>query len=154
MRADFDPRWLQHVDILIPHESEFIALVRMLPGMRRRGFSDGALHAMSGAALHALCRKFGVPTLIVTLGARGCFVSERTGHTRVPAHRGMKVVDTTGAGDAFCGGFAAGIVRHEGNIVAAARLGTAVAALSITKPGAAAAMPTQRELRRFLRETA
>ena len=154
MRADFDPRWLQHVDILIPNESEFSALVRTLPGIRRRGFSERALHAMSGAALHALCRKFGVPTLIVTLGARGCFVSERTGHTRVPAHRGMKVVDTTGAGDAFCGGFAAGFVRHEGNIVAAARLGTAVAALSITKPGAAAAMPTQRALRRFLGEIA
>ena len=151
MRADFDPRLLRHVDILIPNESEFVALVRMLPGIRRRGFSERALHAMSGAALHALCRKFGVPTLIVTLGARGCFVSERAGHTFVPAHRDIAVVDTTGAGDAFCGGFAAGLVRHGGNIVAAARLGTAVAALSIMKAGAAPAMPTRRELLRFLR---
>ena len=154
MRADFDPRLLQHVHILIPNESEFVALVRTLPGMRRRGFSERALHAMKGDALHALCRKFGVPILIVTLGARGCFISERTGHAFVPAHRDIAVVDTTGAGDAFCGGFAAGLVRHEGNIVEAARLGTAVAALSITKPGAAPAMPALRELRRFLRSRA
>jgi ribokinase len=63
------------------------------------------------------------------------------------------VVDTTGAGDAFCGGFAAGLVRYSGRIAEAARLGTAVAALSITKPGTALAMPTQAELRNFLRKT-
>ncbi len=151
MRADFDRRLLRHVDILIPNESEFVALVRTLPGIGRRRFSERALHALKGDALHALCRKCGVPTLIVTLGARGCFVSERDGYTTVPAHHDIAVVDTTGAGDAFCGGFTAGLVRHEGNIVAAARLGTTVAALSITKPGAAQAMPTLRELRRFQR---
>ncbi|MDB6116117.1 MAG: Ribokinase [Lacunisphaera sp.] len=153
MRNDFDPRLLRHVDILIPNESEFIALVQRLPGIRRRGFNERALHAMTRDSLHALCRKFGVPTLIVTLGSRGCFISEQSGHLSLPAYRGLKVVDTTGAGDAFCGGFAAGLVRHGGGIAEAARLGTAVAALSITKPGAALAMPTQAELRRFLRKT-
>jgi len=48
--------------------------------------------------------------------------------------------------------FAAGLVRYKGDIVAAAHLGTAVAALSITKPGAAFAMPTSAELQRFLRK--
>jgi ribokinase len=66
----------------------------------------------------------------------------------------VNVVDTTGAGDAFCGGFAAGLVQHDGDVVAAARLGNAVAALSITKSGAAAAMPTRREVQRFLRREA
>lgn len=154
MRNDFDRRLLRHVDILIPNESEFIALVRGLPGIRRRSFDERALHAMSRDALHALCRRFKVPTLIVTLGRRGCFISERGGHRFIPAHRGLKVVDTTGAGDAFCGGFAAGLIRYQGRIAEAARLGTAVAALSITKPGAAFAMPTRAELNRFLRETA
>jgi ribokinase len=102
--------------------------------------------------LHGLCREFGVPTLIVTLGRKGCFVSGPRDHLFIPAHRGIRVVDTTGAGDAFCGGFAAGLVRHGGDVAAAARLGTAVAALSITKSGAADAMPTRSELRRFLRE--
>ena len=154
MRADFDPALLAHVDILIPNESEFVALVRRLTRLRRREFDEAALHTLSRDELHALCREFGVPTLIVTLGRKGCFISEPHGHLFIPAHRGIRVVDTTGAGDAFCGGFAAGLVRHGGDIAAAARLGTAVAALSIMKPGTASAMPTQSELRRFLRNGA
>ena len=154
MRADFPPALLRHVDILIPNESEFVALVRAQPGWPAGHFTERALHALSRDALQALCRKFGVPTVIVTLGSKGCFISEPGGHTFIPAHRGMRVVDTTGAGDAFCGGLAAGLVRFKGSITAAARLGTAVAALSITKPGAASAMPTRRELERFLRKTA
>lgn len=153
MRADFAPALLRHVDILIPNESEFVALVRTLPGLRRPRFDERALQALSWDALHAMCRKFGVPTLIVTLGARGCFISQQGGHHFIPAHRGLRVVDTTGAGDAFCGGFAAGLVRYQGRMVEAAALGTAVAALSITKPGAAFAMPTRMELNRFLRKT-
>ncbi len=154
MRPDFAAALLKHVDILIPNESEFVALVRQLPQLRRSSFSEAELHALRGEALHALCREFGVPTLIVTLGSKGCFVSEPHGHFAIPAHRGIKVVDTTGAGDAFCGGFAAGFVRTGGDIIAAAHFGTTVAALSITKPGAAPAMPTLREIRRFLREHA
>ena len=153
MRADFDTALLRHVDILIPNESEFVALVRRLPHLGRRGFDEAELHALAPDELQRLCREFGVPTLIVTLGSKGCFVSEARGHFFVQAHRGLRVVDTTGAGDAFCGGFAAGLVRHDGDIAAAARLGTAVAALSITKPGTARAMPTERELRRFLQRT-
>lgn len=151
MRADFDPAQLAHVDILIPNESEFVALVRQLQGSRRAGFTEAELHALSGEALHALCRTLRVPTIIVTLGSKGCFVSEPHRHFFLAAHRGLKVVDTTGAGDAFCGGFAAGLVRTGGDIAAAARFGTAVAALSITKPGAAEAMPAQHAIRRFLR---
>ena len=150
MRADFHPALLTHVDILIPNESEFVALVQRLPRFQRSNFDEATLHALSHDKLHALCREFGVPTLIVTLGSKGCFVSEPHGHLFIPAHRGIKVVDTTGAGDAFCGGFAAGLVRHDGDIAAAARLGSAVAALSIMKLGTARAMPTLSELRRFL----
>jgi ribokinase len=102
--------------------------------------------------MHALCRRFGVPTVIVTLGSRGCIISETARHVMLPAYDGIRVVDTTGAGDAFCGGFAAGFVRHDGDVLEAARLGTAVAALSVTKPGAAGAMPRRTELAKFVRQ--
>lgn len=150
MRPDFDLALLRHVDVLIPNESEFVTLVRQLPGAQAGHFTEQALHQLKPASLHALCRQTGVPVVIVTLGAKGCFISERDRHVVLPAHRGLKVVDTTGAGDAFCGGFAAGLVRHRGRVLEAARLGTAVAALSITKHGAAGAMPTRKELREFL----
>ena len=153
MRSDFDPSLLRNVDILIPNESEFVALVHRQPKIHRRRFNERDLRAMSWSALHALCRQFDVPTLIVTLGSRGCFISEKDNYQFIPAYRGIRVIDTTGAGDAFCGGFAAGLVRYSGRIDEAARLGTAVAALSITKAGTAPAMPTQTELRRFMRKT-
>lgn len=149
MRAEFRPALLKHVDILIPNETEFVALVRHLPGFQSGKFDKAALHALPQERLHTLCRQFKVPTLIVTMGEKGCFVSGEDGHHFVPAHDGIKVVDTTGAGDAFCGGLAAGLVRFSGDIVAAVRLGTAVAALSTTKLGAAYAMPTKVELKRF-----
>ncbi len=149
MRSEFRPALLKHVDILIPNETEFVALVRHLPGFKSGKFDEAALHGLSLERLHALCRRFRVPTLIVTMGDKGCFVSGEDGHHFVPAHQGIKVVDTTGAGDAFCGGLAAGLVRFSGDILAAARLGTAVAALSITKSGAANSMPTKAELKRF-----
>lgn len=152
MRGDFTPAMLRWVDILVPNESEFVALVHALPGVRVR-LTERKLRALSGKTLQALCRKFGVPTVIVTLGRRGCFISRPDSHQFVPAYRRIRVVDTTGAGDAFCGGLAAGLVRHDGDILLAARLGTAVAALSITRPGAALSMPSPAELRRFLRRT-
>ncbi len=150
MRGDLDPGLLRAVDVLIPNESEFAALVRLKPGTRGRGLGEADLAGFDGEAMHGLCRRIGVPTVIITLGARGCLVSEPGVWTLVSARRVSRVVDTTGAGDAFCGGFAAGLVR-TGRVVDAAKFGTAVAALSITKPGAAFAMPTKREIDRFLR---
>jgi ribokinase len=153
MRSDFDAKILELVDILIPNETEFVALVNTLTASRRRktGFTEAALNSLSPDALHALCRTLRVPNVIVTLGKRGCFVSEPNRCTEIAAHRGIKVVDTTGAGDAFVGGFAAGFVQFGGDLVAAARHGNAVAALSVTKFGTAPSMPTRQELTRFIR---
>ncbi len=140
MRADFKPAILKHADVLIPNETEFAALVNLLPATQRKDFTEAELAKSSHDTIHALARAFGPPVVIVTLGKRGCLVSQETGYTFIPAHK-VKAVDTTGAGDAFVGGFSAGLVRFKGDLLAAARFGTAVAALSVTKPGAASAMP-------------
>ncbi len=150
MRPDFDVRLLRHVDILIPNETEFTTLVNRLPATGRTDFTEGELATLPPAALHALCGRLGVPVVIVTLGSRGCLVSRASGYTLIPAHR-VKAVDTTGAGDAFVGGFAAGLVRFGGDLEEAARFGTAVAALSVTRFGTAPAMPTARQIDVFLR---
>jgi ribokinase len=147
MRADFDPTILKSTDILIPNETELVALAKL--HARTRHFSPADL---ASAELHRLCRGFGVATVIVTLGARGCLVSEALGFTAIRGHTNLRIVDTTGAGDAFVGGFAAGLVRFGGDRTAAARYGNAVAALSVTRPGTAPAMPMKGEIDRFLRE--
>jgi ribokinase len=150
MRADFDPPILKLTDVLLPNESEFDTLVRQLALAPRKYPGAAALAAQSPARLHELCRQLGVPTVIVTLGARGCLVSQRDRFTLLRVHR-VKVVDTTGAGDAFAGGFAAGLVKFDGDQLAAAHFANAVAALSVTKFGTAPSMPTARELAKFLR---
>jgi len=151
MRAEFDPAMLRSVDILVPNETEFTALVNRLAVGGRTDFREEELATLSPETVHGLCRGLGVETVIVTLGRRGCLVSRPSGCTAIPAFS-VKAVDTTGAGDAFVGGFAAGWVRLGGDIEAAARFGNAVAALSVTRLGTAPSMPRAREIAAFLKK--
>jgi ribokinase len=137
MGPAFDRRILALTDILVPNESEFAALTAHRP-------------AGSMEALHKAARSLGVPTVVVTLGESGCLVSAPDGWAAIPSHR-VRAVDTTGAGDAFVGGLAAGLVRFGGDILRAARFGNATAALSVTRPGTAPSMPRLREIDRLLR---
>ena len=150
MRPDFDPALLADVNILIPNETEFCALLN-LPRVRlgefSRGLDEQDLHAISDVDLHSCCRALGVETVIVTLGARGCFVSQSDGYAMIPAVPGVRAVDTTGAGDAFVGAFAAALAEYgPAEIERAARFANAGAALSVTRPGTAPAMPHRVEI--------
>ena len=86
-----------------------------------------------------------VRSLVVTLGGEGCLVVSGGTRTHVPA---MKVhpVDTTGAGDTFCGVLAARLAAED-DLVEAARWGSAAAALSVQRPGAQDGVPTLEETR-------
>jgi ribokinase len=161
MRAEFDPTLLRHTEVLIPNESEFIllvkkfapcaALLRTAPFNAQGEFTEASLRSLTADALHRLCRCLQVPVVIVTLGARGCFVSQPDVYMCISAHD-VEVVDTTGAGDAFVGGFAAGLVKFKHNIFEAAHYANAVAALSVMQPGTAPSMPIAREIARFLKK--
>lgn len=150
MRVDFDPALLTNVDILIPNETEFCALINLLPQTKATadlGFNEQKLESLSEDLLHKLCRELGVGTVIVTLGARGCLVSRSESYALIPALPGIKAVDTTGAGDAFVGAFAAALAELGlEEIERAARFANAGAGLSVTKPGTAPAMPTRAEI--------
>ncbi len=150
MHPKVDPAILRHVDVLIPNESEFVALVNRTPRTGLKNFTVELLHRLAPDRLHTLCRSFGVPIVIVTLGARGCFLSQPDVYARVQPH-GVDAVDSTGAGDAFVGGFAAGLVKFNKNVVEATHFANAVAALAVTRHGTADSMPTAREITRFLR---
>lgn len=161
MRPEFDPAVLRHTEVLIPNESEFAALVKQCPScaaLLRTApynaageFTETTLLALGADALHRLCRCLSVPVVIVTLGARGCFVSQPDVYLRIRAHE-VEVVDTAGAGDGFVGGFAAGLVKFKHNIFEAAHYASAVAALSVMQPGTATSMPIAREIARFLKK--
>lgn len=77
----------------------------------------------------------GVKTAVVKIGKEGCLVGTKEGIVRVPAAAGVKCVDTTGAGDAFAGGFISGLIEGR-SITDCARLGCAAASCSIEQVGA------------------
>jgi ribokinase len=161
MRPGFEPAVLRHTEVLIANEGEFVALVKRCPvcsALLRTapfnagdGFTPAALPALPAEALQRLCRCLQVPVVVITLGARGCFVSQPDRYLHIHAHD-VEVVDTAGAGDAFVGGFAAGLVKFKHNCFEAAHYASAVAALSVMQPGTAAAMPIAREIARFLKK--
>jgi|SRR5688572_24261178 len=75
------------------------------------------------------------PLVVLTLGEEGCLVATRHGQTLVPASRVDRVVDVTGAGDAFAAGFVVEYAR-AGDAVAAAGAGSALAAQVVGRVGA------------------
>ncbi len=85
---------------------------------------------------------------IVTLGAAGCLLAEggRTRHIPAPA---VTAVDTTGAGDAFCGTLAAALATGVPIDIAIADAQQA-AALSVTRPGCYGALPSAAELQSLI----
>ena len=149
LTPQFSPEYLDHVDILIPNETEFVQLSGQFENDSTTPVSESDLRELSGDALHKLCRRIGVDAVILTLGGKGCFVSTANSHQLIPAYRDIEVVDTTGAGDAFVGGFSSGMVQFDKDILKAAAYGNAVAALSATKHGTARAMPSKQEIDAF-----
>lgn len=91
----------------------------------------------------------GVENVLITLGARGVFVSTHGREAILPAFR-VQAVDTTGAGDAFNGGLLTALAEGQ-DLWQAARFASAVAALSVQKLGAALSMPSREEIDQFLR---
>lgn len=99
----------------------------------------------AAAAADALLAQGVRRAAIITLGANGALVRDAQGARHIPPIRAGAVVDTTGAGDAFNGGFAVGLAEGLA-LDAALRFGTAVAALSVTKHSTADAMPSRAEV--------
>lgn len=148
--ADEDGSLLDRVDVLTPNESEF---AHLLARCAKETIDPQTLAGLADAELHAQCRKLGVPTVVITLGARGVFVShdaedargDDAAFYRVPAET-VSARDTTGAGDAFSGALASAIARGSASFHVAVRHACRVAALSVEREGAALAMPTRAEV--------
>lgn len=113
-------------------------------------YIDGAL-TPEETAQKLLTR--GVGGVVLKRGAEGSYVAVRGGTARwVPAFR-VQAVDTVGAGDCFNGAFAVALMEGL-DPWAAARFASAAAAISVTRHGAQASMPTRAEVDRFLAQHA
>ncbi len=88
----------------------------------------------------------GVNVVAVKLGERGCYVTDGKESYSVRSYE-VKVVDTTGAGDAFCAGFLYGLIRNK-DLYECGRLGNFVASCCIKKAGAREGLPRLSTLER------
>ncbi|WP_223422835.1 ribokinase [Tateyamaria pelophila] len=93
-----------------------------------------------------MLRKLGVGTPIVTMGEQGAYLY---GHGVVPSVNAGAVVETTGAGDAFNGAFAAALSEGKSPLEAV-RYGCATAGISVTRAGTAPSMPSRSEVEAIL----
>jgi ribokinase len=123
-------------DILVVNESEASELLGLPSG--DRDWSEVA----------AQLTKLGPSTVLVTLGSKGALLRTEKQTLAIPAPT-VDVVDTTGAGDAFCGAFAAAIARGE-PLTEATTIGVAAGSLAVTKQGAQPSMPTLGEIEQAL----
>ena len=88
--------------------------------------------------------KKGVEIVAVKLGSKGCYVTDGKENHNVEPFK-VKVVDTTGAGDAFCAGFLYGLISGK-SLYECGRIGNFVASRCIMKMGARCGLPTIKDL--------
>ena len=138
-----------------------VAIVAGASGTLGRQFSIALAEAGAAIALVGRNRegleatrqavsKTGAKAAIVTLGEMGALYHTRGRSELVPAFKVAPVVETTGAGDAFNGGFAAALARGM-DPLDAVRFGCAVAGISVTRPGTAPSMPNLTEVEQVLK---
>lgn len=118
---------IDRADLLVPNRGELSALL---------GVGDAA----TSVELVDQAKSIGRP-VIVTLGSQGALVVETDRITQIPPMP-VEAVDTTAAGDSFCGALADAIVRGA-TLVEAATWAGRVAAVTVTRRGAQASLPTR-----------
>jgi sugar/nucleoside kinase (ribokinase family) len=126
------------LDVLVVNEHEAVTLA---------GVPEGTDPVEAAAALTAR-----VPDVVVTLGAAGAVHVTAAGRTAVPSPK-AHVVDTTAAGDTFCGVLAAGLAAGL-DMPAAIRRANAAASLAVEAAGAAPSIPHANAIDRRLQEAA
>jgi ribokinase len=119
---------LTRVDVLVPNEHELRQLAGAPAGDRTPG------------ELARLARGLTTGTVVVTLGGRGALLVPDDGPALLQPPLPVRPVDTTGAGDAFCGALAVSLATGSTAAEAVATAATA-AALSTTGAGARGALP-------------
>lgn len=129
---------LSLVDIITPNETEAEHLT---------GIAVNDDHGAQAAA-QALHDK-GISKVIITLGARGVWFSEKGKLGKIIAGFKVKAVDTIAAGDTFNGAYVTALLEGK-NDTQAVRFAHAAAAIAVTRAGAQPSVPWRNEIDTFL----
>jgi ribokinase len=137
---EFDRAYVSSVKWLVLNEVE-------------AGFLSGmAVQDLSGA--ERASRKLiaeGVEWVLVTLGEQGTLAMSDGERIYIPAHR-VEAVDTTAAGDTYCGALAVALMEGQA-MSEAVEFANAAAAISVTRMGAQPSAPPREEIDEFLRNS-
>lgn len=136
---DFDFSYLKKINTLVVNESE----AEFITGNKIESIDDARV-----AACNILEK--GLKNVIITLGKTGSYLFNENEEIVMPAFN-VKAVDTTAAGDVFCGAFAVSIVEGK-PFKEALRFATAASAISVCQMGAQPSAPYREEIKKFLEE--
>ncbi|EKO3892800.1 ribokinase [Vibrio metschnikovii] len=128
---------LSCVDVITPNETE----AQVLTGIT---VTDDASAQQAATVLH----QQGIEIVIITLGAKGVWLSEHGRGQLIPGFR-VSATDTTAAGDTFNGAFVTGLLENM-PLESAIKFAHAAAAISVTRFGAQTSIPTRQEVDEFL----
>ncbi|WP_299808594.1 ribokinase [uncultured Shewanella sp.] len=128
---------LAMVDIITPNETE----AELLTGV---AVTDVDSAAKAAQVLHDK----GIATVMITLGAKGVYLSEQGAGKIIPGFK-VKATDTTAAGDTFNGAFVTGLLEGKA-IDDAVVFAHGAAAISVTRFGAQTSIPTRNEVEQFI----
>lgn len=134
------PALLANVDILIPNRTEMEAIA---------GVPEGSDPQQTAAIL---AQQHGVDTVVVTLGSAGALLCDKGECLEIPSFK-VTPVDTTAAGDTFCGALCVALAEGM-DIKSAVTFGNLAASVTVTRPGAQQAIPSRNEVQQLAREKA
>jgi ribokinase len=124
-------------DLIVPNETELSELTGLPVA------TDQEIDSAAGRLLN----KGETRAVVVTLGARGSMLKERTGAEFFPAVT-VKAIDTTAAGDAFIAGMIWSLSEGK-SLRESVRVANEVAAYAVTILGAQSSLPTRKEFEKF-----
>ena len=128
-----DDDLLANVDILIPNVTE----AEIISGMH---ITDDE---SAKEAIRYISSK-GIKTVIITMGAKGALAYENNEFIHIPAFK-VEAVDTTAAGDTFCGGLCVALSEGK-NLKDAIIFASKASSISVTRIGAQVSIPLRKEI--------
>lgn len=126
------PELLSYIDLITPNQLE----AEMISGIKVRNINDAQKAAKA-------IYKMGVKNIVITLGALGAVICQE-GKIQMVAAPKVEAIDTTAAGDVFCGALAVGLSEGR-TLQESVQFACKVAAISVTKLGAQSSIPYRNE---------